>query len=222
MREFERRSVLGLALAVAALPGSALAQAGAQSRSVRLDRVFGHLREYYRTPAAQRSHFRPVYVLTTERPLNLGPGFTISHRGATRPLTLNGAGRVLALPTLEELAGGELIIPLAFGQISAGLTVEPVLPLAAALPAGEPQRAIAQANAAIARQAGLLAFTVPRIRGVLFSAPGAMSGVVVTTQGTRRPLPVSANGQALGYRPDDQPNAARLEFSTAPDGAVFE
>lgn len=216
-----RRAALALlgAVGVAGALAAGPVWAQAAERTVQASAVFGQLATYYRLPAAQRSHFRPVFLLSAERPGANGLQMRVSAGGATRAFSFGPNGRLLNPPTAEEIASGQILVPTALGRVSARLQLEPLLTLGPAVAAADVTRSIDQANAAIASQAGLLAFAAPRIVAVGFvAAPGA-TAVSVAVDGMRRV--VARSGETLVYRPAQHPGAVRLEFTAAPTAAQF-
>lgn len=216
-----RRAALTF-LAAAGVAGALAAEpvwAQATERTVRASEVFGQLATYYRLPAAQRSHFRPVYFLRAETPGSAGLQIKFVVRGATRQFTFGQNGRLMDPPAPGDIDAGQLLVPTALGRVRASLQIEPVLTLGAAVTAADVARSMEQANAAIASQAGLMAFAAPRVAGVDFVAPAGVTAVSVATDGTRRV--VARKDDALTYRPAQHPRAVRIEFTAPPTAARF-
>lgn len=212
-----RRFVVGVgALAVVAVasPGG-LAQAG--SRSVDAKRVFDKLADYYSLAPQERSRFRPAYTLKAQQ--GAAPSLFLSVNGMRRPITVDVAGRVVDLPTADELKAGAEVVVMGETKMSSTISMEPVLALGSEIAAKDARAAIDQANAAIGKFAGLLGFMAPRVTGIGFVAPGNAGGTVVLGDGRTKPMPY-ADGH-FEFKPAVTANAVSLKFLTPPSAAIF-
>jgi hypothetical protein len=210
-----RGLILGLAAAGLA-PG--LAQA-AEKPPVKLARAFPYLDKYFALPPAQRDRFVMGYTFRKDgKPAADLKGWIIQAGGRREPLALGPDGRVLRLPTAAELQSAMLALDVPEG-VKMGVTLDllPSVPPAREMAARDLSLAIDQANAGMAKAAGLLSFATPRLIAVSFQ--GAGSGTAVLADGRQAPLPLAEGAPA--YAPARLTGAARLVFARIPARLTF-
>jgi hypothetical protein len=176
--------------AAGALAASSVARADTRPR-VKLAKFFPYLDLYLALPPAQRSLFALAYfVYRDRRPAPDVKAYVIEPNGQRRPIGLDRSGRIVALPSLGELHGpGEVEIDApASEKIGVGLQIEARFAPATSLDVHQLQVALAQANTAIAKNAGLLSFAVPKLTCVYLLDAG--SGRAVLADGRTVGLPV--------------------------------
>ncbi len=165
--------------------------ARADEKTAKLSEFFAYLDKYWMLPAAQRSHFTLVYYAYRDRkPAPDLKAFIVAPGGARRPVPIDRTGRIQMLPSLAELRGPEQgAIDFQAGQkVGIGLQVEAHVPLTPTIDVHEIQVAIAQAQAAINANAGVLAFAVPKITRAYMIDAGP--GRAVFPDGHAAPLPI--------------------------------
>lgn len=186
-------------------------------RTVPLEKMFPYLSAYQSMAPVERDSFRLDYRM--RKPDAGVTGVMVN--GARRvPIQLDAGGWVQNPPDAAMLRGGVFETTATREQkFSVGLTVRPVIALAASMPAADSAESVAEIGAGIRRFAGVLGFAAPRITGVVYK--GVRSGAAVTSDGRRIPLPLE-KGEPV-YRPTAPAmrGAARLEFPSAPTGADF-
>ncbi len=205
-----RRWVLAglLALAVAT-------PAGAEERRVPVKKVFPYLDAYLRIPAGQRSRFVPVYVFAKTRPT----GLWVVEGAARMPLPIGADGRVLRLPTGEQMERGEVLVSGADkARYSVRLEMHPLIAPAAEMDAASLAAAVAQAGAAVKAFAGPLSFAAPKFSGVLFQ--GGAQGEVIYADGRRATLPLDKG--VARFNPADHPGARVVHFTKAPASLIID
>lgn len=200
--------------ALALIAGAAQAQA---VRTVPLEKMFPYLSAYHSMAPAERDSFRIDYRV--RKPDAAVTAVMVN--GARRvPLQINGAGWVLNAPDAAMLRGGLFETTATREQkFSVGLTVRPVLTLAAAMPAAESAESVREITAGIRRFAGVLGFAAPRITGVAYE--GVRSGEAVMADGRRVALPVVDGDPVFRPAAPAMRGAVRLEFPSAPTGVDF-
>jgi hypothetical protein len=198
-----RRDLLrGLALTTIALP----TLAWADGHSVGLDAAFPYLQKYLAYPAAARNRFYLAYVARRGfKPAADYRAMIVEPNGQRAPLGLDGAGRVIRLPTLAELrSGATLVCDGAHADIKLTPEIRLSQPVAPQLDAHDLALAVAQFNTAASSMAGMVSFMVPKFDTVFFP-DGA--GQMVFANGKVAPLPL-ASTHYLGPTPYFMPAAA--------------
>ena len=182
-----RTMVLGLALAAA----PALARA-ADKPPVKLSKAFPYLDKYLDIPPAQRNRFALAYYIRLDgKPAPGIKAFIIEADGRRSELPIDAKGRVTRLPTAAQLATAsfQAQVP-ADAKIGVNLQLEPSLPPASEFNVRDLEQAVAQANAGMARAAGLIAMALPKLTGIGFM--GAGSGRARLGDGREVALPIDA------------------------------
>lgn len=182
-----RTALLGLALAAA----PALAQA-ADKQPLKLSKAFAYLDKYLDIPPAQRNRFTLAYYLRLDgRPAPGLRAFIVEADGQRSQIPIDAAGRVTRLPTRAQLATASFQIQVpAEAKIGVNLQLEPSLPPASEFNVRDLEQAVAQANAGMAKAAGLIAMALPKLTGIGFV--GAGSGRARLGDGREVALPVDA------------------------------
>jgi len=193
----DRRKLISGAAALSVLAVADVARA--DEKTGKLSDFFPYLDKYWMLPAGQRSHFAVVYYAYRDRkPAPDLKAFIVAPGGGKRPLPIDRTGRIQMLPSLAELHGPEQgVIDFSAGQkVGIGLQVEARIPLSPAIDVHELTLALAQAQAAINANAGLLAFAVPKLtRGYMIDGG---PGRAVFPDGHAVPLPIEAKGYFAG------------------------
>ena len=113
----------------------------------------------------------------------------VDANGQRTPLSLDGAGRVIRLPTLAELRGGaKLICGGAFADVKLTPEIRLSEAIAPHLDAHDLGLAVAQLNVAVAAMAGMMSMVIPKFDTIFFP-DGA--GQMVLADGKVAPLPVA-------------------------------
>lgn len=184
----DRRAVM-LGLALAAAP--ALAQAKDKA-PVKLSKAFAYLDKYLDIPPAQRNRFVMAYYLRLDgKPAPGLQAFIVEADGRRSQIPIDATGRVTRLPTLAQLATAsfQAQVP-AEAKVGMNLQLEPSLPPASEFNVRDLEQAIAQANAGMAKAAGLIAVALPKLTGIGFV--GAGSGRARLGDGREVALPLDA------------------------------
>ena len=140
--------------------------------------------------------------------------------GAPRtPLPIRADGRVLRLPTVEQIDHGEILVSGPHkARYSVRLEMHPLVAPAAEMDAASLAAAVGQAASAVKSLAGPLSFAVPKFSGVLF--PGGTQGEVIYADGHRAALPLDKG--AARFNPADHPGARVIRFARAPEGLIID
>jgi hypothetical protein len=190
-----RRDIIG-GLMLAALP----AVAWAAPKSVPLTKAFPYLDALLGYPAAKRSRFYVAYV--ARRGARPAPDFKaviVGANGQRAPLALDGAGRVLRLPSLAELhSAATLQWDDAAGDVKLGIELRPMAPVGTHVDAADLNIAALQANTAASSLAGAMSFMVPKLDTIYF--PGAGGGQAIFAGGRATPLPMNVS-KIMGSTP---------------------
>jgi hypothetical protein len=203
-----RGCILAVVLALAA------GGASAQERLVDANRIFARLDKFYAMPPADRSLLAIHYSITRggKPAANLHAYLVVG--GKRTPIPVAADGEVERLPTPAELAAHAQVaidVPPAV-KLSNRLSLDTAIPPALEVNASTCAQAIAQANDAVRRAAGVMAMLAPTIKAVTFV--GAGSGVAVLADGKAVPLPVI--GAAPAYDPDAIKGAKTIRLAKAP------
>jgi hypothetical protein len=213
---FDRRALIAAGLA-AGLPGVALA---GPARTVPAKKLFPYLDLYLGIPPAERNRFTLGYFLKRDGKPFTGAGFTlIGANGARTPLPVAANGRFSRSPSLADLKANaqvEIAVP-GEGKFQLNMEMEPLVPMAEVMNAGDFAAAIAQCGVAIKKHAGVLGFAVPKITQVAFV--GVPAGTAVLAGGKTAALPLLKTLPA--YSPSGLPGATQLKFAKAPARAVL-
>jgi hypothetical protein len=200
-----------LAAPLAAWAGEALVPAA---------KLFPMLDKYYATPPAERSKLALNYIVLRDGKPATGLTLALVAGGKRTPMPLSPSGKLERLPTAAELAGAQVAIDAPPGnfKLNVQLNLDTTIPPAPEISAAECAQAIDQVNAAIRRQAGLLALVAPRIKATSF--PGAGSGVAVLADGKTVPLPLIKGAPA--YDPAAIRNARTIRLAHTPSVVSLE
>ncbi|MDQ0464516.1 hypothetical protein QO010_002297 [Caulobacter ginsengisoli] len=211
----DRRFLLA-GLATAAVPGLALAE----SKTIPAKKIFQFLDLYLGIPPAERNRFTLAYYLKRDGKPWSGAGFTlIGANGVRTPLPVGPNGRFTRTPTLADLKAGAQIEITAQGEgkFQLNMQMEPLVPMAEVMNAGDFAAAIAQCGTAIKKNAGVLGFAAPKITQVAFV--GVPAGTAVLPGGKTAALPLFKTLPA--YNPANLKGASQLRFAKPPARAVL-
>ncbi len=209
-----RRALLaGIAALAVARPAAAQ-----EAKSVEAVRVFQYLGNYLGLPAAERTRFRLSYILQRDgKPLTV-PVFLVLD-GKRTQLPLDREGRVLRLPTVDQVRRGKLEVAVpAEAKLNAKLVVEPIARPAVRMDARDLALAVDQAATGLKKAAGMMAMAVPTLKQVEFV--GVPSGEVELADGRRAPLPLDNSGRPT-FEPAKWPAARAVRFRRAPQALRF-
>jgi len=207
-----RGSILAVALAlVATLDAGA---ATAQERLVDADKIFALLDKFYAMPPADRSLLAVRYnIMRDGKPAPDLHAFLVVG-GKRTPIPVAADGKVERLPTSAELAAHAQVAIDAPPTVkfSNRLSLDTAIPPAPEVNAATCAQAIAQANDAVRRAAGVMAMLAPKVKAATFV--GAGSGVAVLADGKTLPLPLI--GGAPAYDPDAIKGARTIRLARTP------
>jgi hypothetical protein len=195
--DVDRRKLISGAAALSVLSVAAVARA--DEKTAKLSDFFPYLDKYWMLPPGQRSHFALAYYAYRDRkPAPDLKAFILEPNGTRRPIGIDRTGRILMLPGLTELHGPEQGgIDFQAGQkVGVGLQVEARVPLGPSIDVHEVQLALAQAQAAINANAGVLAFAVPKLTRAYMIDAGP--GRAVFPDGHAVPLPIEPKSYFAG------------------------
>jgi len=200
-------------LLVSALLIAAASPAMAADKVVPASRALPFLENYLKLPPAERSHFTMAYYLRVGGQPLTAPVWLVQGERRTR-VPISPKGKVERLPTLAELAEGQLSIGVD-SETKVGTTfgLEPLLAPAADLDAKELAAAVAQATVGQRKIAGVMALAMPKLKDVEFV--GVPSGEVEFADGRRAPLPLTKGVPT--YDPAVLANAKRIHLPKVPD-----
>jgi hypothetical protein len=178
-----RRHLLALAAAAAALPALAVAD----DTHLPLTKAFPLLDVYLGLPPAERSRFYLAYrAMRDKHPTADARAAIVAADGARTPVAFDRLGAVTRLPSLADLKTARLEIEGApfklFPEIRCAMAPAVRLdPATLAL-------ALAQVNAAVQKVAGALSIMAPKLTAAYF--PDAGGGQALMSDGRSTPLPV--------------------------------
>jgi len=178
-----RRHLLALAAAAAALPGLA----SADDAHLPLAKAFPMLDIYLGLPPAERSRFYLAYrAMRDKHPIADAHAAIVAADGARTPVAFDRLGSVTRLPSLADLKTARFEIEGApfklFPEIRCAMAPAVRLdPATLAL-------ALAQVNAAVQKVAGALSIMAPKLTAAYF--PDAGGGQTLLSDGRTTPLPV--------------------------------
>jgi hypothetical protein len=208
-----------LALLATLVATSVLAQPIGPERLDEPRVAFYMIDKFYAVPAADRSELKLTYKVLHGVAPAPKVHLTLVVDGKRTPLPIAADGRVERLPTEADLAAHAMIaLDVPRGYISIPVDLGAAMPPAREIDPARCALAIDQANGAIRRAFGMLAFIAPRVGAVTF--PGAGSGVAVMADGKTRPLPLH-NG-APTYVPGPFKEARTLRLARTPNAVVLE
>jgi hypothetical protein len=217
-----RRALLGRALLAGAaavfaapvLAPSALAKPAVTR--IPLADAFLLLDYYLALKPAARDRFYPAYRAVRDKKPTSDVAARIVHRdGSSTPLTLDAAGWVTELPTLEQLKRRDSF-EVDGKPFDFSLEMRARVAPAAHMPAADLMAALAQVNAALVSFAGGDSSAVGRLTCIYF--PDAGAGRAVTPAG-ERPLPTfdfPLIGVTPYFEPGRLPGATAVALEKAP------
>ena len=212
MTQTRRALLAGLVLA----PPLAFAPAAwAETKSVKLEKLYPYLDLYLGLPPAQRSRFVMAYYLKQDggRPTGLSLS-VLGPSGSRTAVGIGSDGRILFTPSLSQLksdAQVELSAPKG-AKISLNMELQATAAPRQSMEAADLVAAIQQCESAIRSKAGVLGFAAPRVKRVVFR--GAGSGQALTSGGVSRPLPLQMGHPA--FDPEQMPGVSALKFARSP------
>jgi hypothetical protein len=178
-----RRHLLALAAAAAALPGLAVAD----DAHLPLAKAFPLLDVYLGLPPAERSRFYLAYrAMRDKRPTADAHAAIVGADGARTLVAFDRLGAVIGLPSLAALKTAQFEIE------GAPFTLIPEIRCALApsarLDPATLALALAQVNAAVQKITGALSVMAPKLTAAYF--PDAGGGQALLSDGRTTPLPV--------------------------------
>jgi hypothetical protein len=208
-----RRAVLA---ALALLPPVVLASAAsAETKAVKLEKLYPYLDMYLGLPPAQRSRFVMAYYLKQNGGRPTGLALTLIDTGGGRTaVPIGNDGRLLFTPALGQLKSDaqiEMAAPKG-AKISLSMELQAVTRPRQSMETADLAAAIQQCEAAIRSKAGVLGFAAPKVKRIVFR--GAGSGQAVNAAGVSRPLPMQTGHPA--YDPEQMPGVISLQFARPP------
>jgi hypothetical protein len=201
-----RRTLIPLALGVAALAGSA----AAAEKLVDAAKLFPFLTDYWKLPAAERDRFAPAYAFRWNGQPLTAP-LSIVEGGAVQTIPMRPDGRAAKLPSLADLQTGKARLTEG-GKYAVALDLEVSVPPAVQFDPRELAAALAQASAAEHKLAGVIAFLAPKLSEVVFQ--GAGSGEARFADGRKAPLPGKPGNPA--FNPAKFPGAVAVVLAKPP------
>ncbi len=183
-----RRGLLLAALAGALAAGAAAADVAQRVVVKPASKAFSFLADYYRLPAAERTHFSLAYRLE-EKDKTTPARVTLVDGATETPLPTSPDGWFTRLPSAAALARGAQLRAEMAASARPGMSLIPeaVLKGGSEVEAADLRVAAAQFAAASKRVAGPLALLTPKFNRVLFS--GAEGATAVDGEGRATPLP---------------------------------
>ncbi len=207
--------------AFAQAPAPPASPTGLAEKTVDALKLFPMLEKFYAIPSADRSKLALGYAILNERKPSPDVHLTLVVGERRTPLALAPDGKLMRLPTSADLAAhAQVTVSAPHGaKLSSRLDLGSSIAPAQEISAADCTLAIAQANAAIRRVAGMvMSFMAPHISRAAF--PGAGSGVAVAADGKTTPLPV-VKGVPV-YDPNAIKGAKTLRFTHAPSHVDFD
>lgn len=189
----------------------------AQLRPARVRQLFPYWTDYLSLNPADRDLFAVRYQMTGLREDGGTPGLWRREGETFQRLISEPDGSITPPdPALFE-ADGEVYTDAAPGEASITLIARPRIEPARSLPAPALTGAIAQANAAIRRRAGVLSLFTPSFKSVVLVFDGpAPDGYAILPDGRREALIAEQNTLRFHPRRRALRNAERLELGETP------
>jgi hypothetical protein len=214
------------ASAHAAMPETAGAHSGAvpeagDLRPVRARLIFPYWRDYIGLDPAERDAFSLQYrIIGTEGEVDL---WTRGDDDSLRRLEEDAEGHVSPPPPEVLEADGHLWTSAPPGSASVVMVVAPVIAPSQAMDAADLVSALAQANNAIRRRAGVMALFTPDFRTVAMRFDGpAPDGWAVMEDGSRHPLVAEQDTLLFTPRHRRHRGAVRIELDAVPETLALQ
>jgi hypothetical protein len=212
------RLILAFFLAVA-MGGAA----AAEDRAIGpMSRVLPYLADFLAIDEGERSHFDLDYRIEVTAQLSEPLSMRARHDGVDVELPIGENGRIDYQPVVPFVRDDPELwsnIPRGGGRIR--LAFFPVLPGGDTIPVNAIEMAVEQVNSAIRRQAGVMSFLAPRMRGVAFVLPDGAEARAVFPDGREQVLEIDAeNGQWKAMLRQIR-RADHIAFSAPPQDASF-
>lgn len=183
-------------------------------------KVLPLLEAYLSLPPAQRSHFRPAYLLHAKAGSLAGAQAWYEVDGRRAPVTLGADGRLARTPDLAQLRRGvKLGLKTAEGvKVGLKMDLEAIVPATPRMDARALDEALTQATEGGRKAGGLAAFTAPQLDVAVFAGAGA--GEAVYADGRRAPL--ASRGGDPAYDRKRQKGALTIVLQRAPSVVRLE
>ena len=178
-----RSTALAAALATTfCLP--ALAELGPPREAAPLSRLFPMFEDYLALDQDKRSHFELTYALNASDEADNGFRLWVERASGNVEITRTDDGLVDMDQIVGLLPGNPMIMTdLPAGRGNVSMKLLPTLELGDEIAMEDVCTALSQANAAIRKQAGLMSFAAPKMKGIGFSLqPGTDGGARLTMQ----------------------------------------
>lgn len=200
----DRRTLFCWIAAAAAV--QPLAAAASERQRIPLKKAFRNLDTYLSLPRAEREHFYITYIANRDqRHVSDVRAAIVSPQGERSPISLDRYGTITTLPTLTLIRGdGVLEIEPDPGEVKFSMELRAATRPGAQVDARELALAVGEAQGALGKIAGALAFMAPKVEAAFFA--GAGSGQITLADGQVRPLPTHTFSN-LGVSPYLQPSA---------------
>jgi hypothetical protein len=224
-------ALLAFTLACAPLATPVMAQPttadGITTQEAAASEAFPGLKGFLNLSASDRSQLGIYYVVRIKRADPAAVKITMTYNGQSQALRIAPDGRILPLPTREQLNGGARITisgP-ASGTYAMKIHVYSSQPNGRTYNASALATGIRQGNSAMSKIAGALALMVPKLDRVYFVGGG--SGEAEFANGQKKALPrtTSAGEFPAGtpyFVPSDMSGAIRLHFSNTVSLAHYD
>ena len=178
---------------------SLFAFAGSAAAEPTINDLFPNYQEYLSLPEDERSHFTLRFYMRSSD--GVPPEIEYGVDNTVTAIDLDETGRVLNPPPLSALAAETPVSVLNRTEdrkFSMNMQLAPALAVSDRLTLADIETATEQANAAIRRVAGVMAFAAPKMRGVVLMMPEDAAPPVLDT------------GEALAFEEDYGGYLARL------------
>ena len=212
------QSVQGLAELNAEKPSSLEASA---------DKAFPLLKGFLSLSPQERDRITIIYILKVKHGDIKQVSITLKDNGQSQKLSILSDGRISPLPTLNQIKNGARIKVTGPAGISSALRLRVLAaqPYMQVIDASTLSAGIAQTNKVAKKLAGVLAGAVPKITSAYFS--GANQGVVINSDGTQQPLPLSPGNSMIAkgtpyFSPQNHPKAVKIRLNAVPSRITYD
>lgn len=211
-----RSTALAAALATTfCLP--ALAELGPPREAAPISRLFPMFEDYLALDQDKRSHFELTYALNASDEADNDFRLWVERASGNVEITRTDDGLVDMDQIVGLLPGNPMIMTdLPAGRGNVSMKLLPTLELGDEIAMEDVCTALSQANAAIRKQAGLMSFAAPKMKGIGFNLQPGTEVSLERPDGSRETLASNVTLMKVEPRRKDCRSGGTLAFSKPP------
>ena len=195
----------------------ALAELGPPREAAPLSRLFPMFEDYLALDQDKRSHFELTYALNASDDADNGFRLWVERENGNVDITRTDDGLVDMDQIVGLLPGNPMIMTdLPAGRGSVSMKLLPTLELGDEIAMEDVCTALSQANAAIRKQAGLMSFAAPKMKGIGFNLQPGTEVILKKPDGGRETLASYVTLMKVEPRRKDCRSGDTLAFSKPP------